>query len=512
MKRMIAIALVLAFLLGMGAAFADSALYQAVGPYSEGLVAAMQNDKWGFVDENGNPVTEFVYTSVGSFVNGFAKVQLDGKWGYINAAGEQIIPCEYEEPAKQLSSIHKSVADFSEGYVRVISGGLYGFADANGEIVVPCQYTAAGDFKNGCANVTGGSENKDGVLILRESGEIEEYFGNDDARHVGEGIIEIRDGSSYGLVNKNGESVLAVSYNSFWFFENSFCRAQKNEKFGMVNSAGELVIPCNYKSLSVSGEGYFVARKDKKLGLIDAGGKTLLPFEYEVIGTVSEGLVPARKGGKYGYLNLKNEWVIPNEYEDARQFVNGAAAVKKDGKTLIINANNEVILQDYAGDMDFFPMAYFEGYQYPELFSVDGIAAVQQNGKWGFVDVSGETVIPFDYDMAYYSKGYFTLLKDGALTIGTVEDICPEYAEKLAAIEAQRRAEEERRRMLTEYSDKETIRAAQTALNDAGFPCGTADGVAGQKTAAALTAYQTEKGLTVTGTITHETLMSMGLK
>ncbi len=512
MKRIIAIALVLAFLLGMGAAFAESVLYREIGPFSGGLVAVKQNDKWGFVNKNGDPVTDFVYTAVGQFVNGFAKVQIDGKWGYINADGEQIIPCEYEEPGKQVSSIYRSVPDFSEGYVRVISGGLYGFADTTGKLVVPCQYTSAGDFKNGCANVTGGSDNKDGVLILRENGEIEEYFDYDDARHVGEGIIEVRDGSNYGLVDKNGESVLSIGYSSFWFFENGFCRAQKNEKFGMVNTAGELVIPCNYKSLSVSGEGYFVARKDKKLGLIDAGGKTLLPFEYEVIGTVSEGLVPARKGGKYGYLNLKNEWVIPNEYEDARQFVNGAAAVKKDGKTLFINANNEVILQDYTGDTDFFPMAYFEGYQYPELFCADGIAGVQQNGKWGFADISGDIIVPCEYDMVYYNEGYFTLLKDGALTVGAIEDICPEYAEKLAAIEAQRLAEEERRRMLTEYSDKETVKAAQTALNEAGFPCGTADGIAGQKTAAALSAYQTEKGLTVTGTITHETLISMGLK
>lgn len=61
------------------------------------------------------------------------------------------------------------------------------------------------------------------------------------------------------------------------------------------------------------------------------------------------------------------------------------------------------------------------------------------------------------------------------------------------------------------YTDKETVKAVQTALNEAGFSCGTPDGVAGNKTIAAITNYQTSEGLTVTGTITHETLISMGL-
>lgn len=64
---------------------------------------------------------------------------------------------------------------------------------------------------------------------------------------------------------------------------------------------------------------------------------------------------------------------------------------------------------------------------------------------------------------------------------------------------------------LSEYRDKATVKAVQAALNGAGYPCGTPDGIAGKKTAAALSAYQGDNGLTVTGTITHETLVHMGL-
>ena len=62
---------------------------------------------------------------------------------------------------------------------------------------------------------------------------------------------------------------------------------------------------------------------------------------------------------------------------------------------------------------------------------------------------------------------------------------------------------------LTEYTDKATIKAVQEAMNELGFECGTPDGVSGKKTAAAISAFQAENGLTETGTVTHETLKAL---
>lgn len=61
------------------------------------------------------------------------------------------------------------------------------------------------------------------------------------------------------------------------------------------------------------------------------------------------------------------------------------------------------------------------------------------------------------------------------------------------------------------HKDKATVKAAQQALNDAGYECGKPDGAAGKKTKAAITQYQTDKGLEVTGTVTDELLRSLGI-
>ncbi len=62
---------------------------------------------------------------------------------------------------------------------------------------------------------------------------------------------------------------------------------------------------------------------------------------------------------------------------------------------------------------------------------------------------------------------------------------------------------------LVANTDKATVKEVQAALNEAGYNCGTPDGIAGNMTASAISAYQKDKGLEVTGTITDELLSSL---
>ena len=61
------------------------------------------------------------------------------------------------------------------------------------------------------------------------------------------------------------------------------------------------------------------------------------------------------------------------------------------------------------------------------------------------------------------------------------------------------------------YTDPETVKKVQEALNAAGYDCGTPDGIAGSGTTGKVEKYQTDNGLKVTGTITDELLDSLGI-
>lgn len=62
-----------------------------------------------------------------------------------------------------------------------------------------------------------------------------------------------------------------------------------------------------------------------------------------------------------------------------------------------------------------------------------------------------------------------------------------------------------------EYTDKDTVKRVQQALNDAGYNCGTPDGSAGKKTKQAIQDYRSANGLTATGMIDDELLAALGL-
>ncbi len=56
------------------------------------------------------------------------------------------------------------------------------------------------------------------------------------------------------------------------------------------------------------------------------------------------------------------------------------------------------------------------------------------------------------------------------------------------------------------------VEQVQGMLNKAGYDCGTPDGVAGKKTAAAISAYQEDHGMEVTGEVSYELLLSLVLE
>ena len=57
--------------------------------------------------------------------------------------------------------------------------------------------------------------------------------------------------------------------------------------------------------------------------------------------------------------------------------------------------------------------------------------------------------------------------------------------------------------------DAATVEQVQQALNDAGFDCGTPDGIAGEMTAAAIRAYEEANGLPADGEIDEELISKL---
>ena len=152
------------------------------------------------------------------------------------------------------------------------------------------------------------------------------------------------------------------------FSEGLTC-VEKDGKYGFIDTTGKVVVPCQYDDASLSfSEGLAYVRKDGKYGFIDTTGKEVASCQYDVAWYFSEGLAHVKKDRKYGYIDTTGKEVVPCQYDDAWPFSKGFAVVVKDM-------------------------------------------------KFGFIDLTGKEVIPCEYDCVEYGEGYFTLIKDGYLTI-----------------------------------------------------------------------------------------------
>ncbi len=136
------------------------------------------------------------------------------------------------------------------------------------------------------------------------------------------------------------------------------------------------------------------------LNFIDPDGKTILPEWYphrkyiterHFTTDFAEGLIALPgEGGKFGYLDRDGNMALPFIYEKARSFIDGLACVKTDGKYGLIDKTGSFAVPPEYDMLGFggFNVQFFED----KLFAC-------KDGKGGFINRAGETVIPFDLDV-----------------------------------------------------------------------------------------------------------------
>ena len=116
-------------------------------------------------------------------------------------------------------------------------------------------------------------------------------------------------------------------------------------------------------------------------------------------GAFFHGLAPIQDmKGKWGFVNTAGIIVIGCQYDSVTDFWSGysTVSVNTDGtekKGVIDPSGNYTV-----------PVGEFDDIG---TFSLDGLCAVKEGEKWGYIDTSGNIVIPARYDKAtYFNEGY----------------------------------------------------------------------------------------------------------
>jgi len=168
-----------------------------------------------------------------------------------------------------------------------------------------------------------------------------------------------------------------------------------------------LVLENLYGEPEYLSEGLFCVRGEHNLEIINMYGESIVPPVYNLVRRFSEGLAAvyyrsALNTNKWGFINTSGEIVIRPVYDGAFAFSDGLAAVFN-----LADADNDIWecgFIDKSGEI-IIPFAY---YDFAPYFH-GGYAVILQDGKCGVIDRAGGIVIALgEYqDISQIGEGLF---------------------------------------------------------------------------------------------------------
>ncbi len=364
-------------------------------PIQQELYAYIENDKFGFVDVQGEVVIPNEYDFVHEFSEGFAAVCVNGLYGYVTGENNLAIPCEYDE-----------VLPFRSGIAAVCKGGFWGFINSKGEPLSEFKCDLIEPIIGGYKMLTNGT---------------------------------------WDLCNATLSNMAATGYEMVGDFCEGYAMVKKDGKYGFIDENYREIVPCIYSWVGNFSDGITYALHEGKYGYIDKSGGVVIPFAYDKAGDFNSGYARVENGGRSFFIDRSGVEVI-FDYTDVWNFNNGVAVVVKDGKYGLIDSNcKEIVpceMDDVGGNKQLKILDFSQGiapvlrdekwgyvdtmgkmkfpYQFEDakVFSED-VAAVKMNGKWGFIDKNGEKLTQFVYDLdletdrKYAPDSSIGIFKDG---------------------------------------------------------------------------------------------------
>ena len=270
------------------------------------------------------------------------------------------------------------------------------------------------DKQTGC--ISGNCYNGYGTYVWKSG---TQYAGDwKDGQMDGHGEVTYSNGDTYVGEMKKGMK------NGHGTYHHLFGSIQDGEwKDDVFTGSGNTGATTTTAPVSSSQNNYlFPMLQNGKLGFIDEQGNVVVEGKYDNPTTslpeFKDGLFPVKAGRKWGYINTSGVMVIPAIYDKAEAFENGQAEVGKKAKEdkVPMNARDSLyddmvgglsaLLDSYTGIIDksgneVVPLKYkmpmFGGH-----FS-DGMCAVENDDKTGYINERGDLVIDYKY---HYAMGF----------------------------------------------------------------------------------------------------------
>lgn len=195
----------------------------------------------------------------------------------------------------------------------------------------------------------------------------------------------VDENDDFGLRNSNGDIILQPTYAFIAAFEGGVAIVNnEDEKYGAINLEGQEIVPLQYDYLTYSeNDTKFLFGNKDKYGLLHADGKIYIQAKYDMITFPVHDLLQFTINNKTGLINDKEQIIIPATYETL----------------LTHNKDYFVTMEDLVYSLHAIKdnKRLATGYEYLALPDQGKIFLAMKEGKFGYIDNTGKTIIPFKF-------------------------------------------------------------------------------------------------------------------
>jgi hypothetical protein len=330
----------------------------------------------------------------------FAQVFYKKQWHVIDKKGNFLF-----NPRYQVGSYQNFC--FSDSAVMTFENEKFGFNVFNDSVLIPATYELAHCFTLGFApvqiNGKWGFIDKNNRFLVEPVYDFAGSFGIDS-------LAPVFKDERLGFINTQGKLVIPCQY--YWYpshtvfphypvFTDGLLAVYLEQvnpldtirpKIGFINTKGEIQLQPIYDANNLHAwffDGKAVVSIDGKFGLINKQGDFIIPPKFNSYFYFENGFAEVRTvTGETGVINEKGEYVFrPQKVNGIHHFREGFAAVQ-------IRSTDEGVVSAFINEKGEY--VFGKQFGFVEDFS-EGMASVEVNGKWGFINRQGEMVVPAVY-------------------------------------------------------------------------------------------------------------------
>ena len=439
----VALAVIVMIIISIVNIIKDSGKNVEVKIYS--YYTAYENGKFGVINSDGEIVIEPSYDEIVLIPNNSKPIFIcvydinDAEGTYktkaINEKNEEILN-GYDKIEVIDNYDSKQNVWYEDNVLRVSKNGKYGIVNFDGQEVLPCEYDEITALKGVKSNFIVKKGNNVGLV-----NEVGQTIVNTEYKNVialkdeykSEYII-VNTENKYGLISTSGTVLIEAKYDQVKYIGSSHLFAVKESETWKLfdTEAKKMVIEDGYKNIvEAKSENIIVVNEDGKYGVLNKDYTEKIKPQYEDLKYAFSIYYIAKKDGKYGIINSENETIIEFEYKRMVYVENGGfiEADKTDTETVIFDNNlgQKIvgIVSDINTEKGYIKVYTDNEYKYynfkleekksSDLLTANTLFLSKKDGKYGFVDKSGNVVVDYIYEdgTEQNAQGFAAIKKDG---------------------------------------------------------------------------------------------------